>query len=81
METPDVLTKLLDSIMDRNPTIRQQRLKLQLAHLSETACLREGKPFLLEKRYREFPLQLQLAHMGPRELRPQSLSPSFLVAL
>jgi hypothetical protein len=53
--------------MDRNLTVRQEGLKFQLAHLSQTACLRQGKPLSLEKRYREFPLQLQLAHMGGRE--------------
>jgi hypothetical protein len=78
VETPDVLTELLDSVMDRNLTLRQEGLKFQLAHLSQTACLRQDKPLLLEKRYREFPLR---SYGCPRAPRPQSLSPSFLVPL
>ena len=53
--------------MDRNPAFRQQRLKGELAHLRQTARLREGQPLLLEQRQREFLLQLRLADMSRRE--------------
>jgi Guanylate kinase len=53
--------------MDRNLAPCQYRLKLQLAHFSQTARLRKSQPGLLEKCYRELPLQLQLAHMSRGE--------------
>jgi hypothetical protein len=60
VESLEVFTKLLNSIMDRNLALCQHRLKLQLAHFGQTAGLRKSQPRLLEKCYRELPLQLQL---------------------
>ena len=66
-ESTKILTKLCDSVVDRNPAIRQQCLERQMVHFRKTARLRERQPFLLEQGQRELPLQLELADTSRRK--------------
>src|SRR5437879_47444 len=66
-ESPKIRMEFFDSIVDRNLAVCQQRLERELAHLSETARLRERQPLLLKQRQGKLLLQFGLTDVGRRE--------------
>jgi len=67
VESLEIFTELLNTVMDWNLALCQYRLKLQWCHFRQTAGLRQGQPRLLEKCHGKFSLQFPLAHMSRHE--------------
>jgi hypothetical protein len=59
-----ILMEFLDSVVDRNLSFRQQGLERKLAQFREAACLREGKPLLLEQSQGKLLFDLRLTEAG-----------------
>ena len=61
---PKILAEVLNAVMNRNPALRRQRLKGELADLREAARLREGQPLLLEQRQGKLLLKLRFGDVS-----------------